>query len=55
MDKNNQSKKTKNKNDNYIVREKVLVHDKEGGKYEDMYKGPYSITTVWENRTDAIR
>ena len=53
MGKNNQNSFLFKPN-SYILREKVLVHDKEGKKYEDLYKDPYPITKVWTNRTDAI-
>ena len=54
MGKNNQNSFLFKPN-SYILREKVLVHEKEGKKYEHLYKGPYPITKVWTNRTDAIR
>ena len=54
IDKNNQNKNANCKPHNYIVRDKVLVHDKKPNKYEEPYKGPYPITNVWTNGTVTI-
>ena len=39
---------------NYRVDKKLQVRDKKANKYEDPYKGPYSITNIWINLTVAI-
>ena len=55
IDKNNKMENSKRKEHVYSVRDQVLFRNKRARKYERPYKGPYTITKVWENGTVTLR
>ena len=55
IDKNNKMENSKRKENVYQIRDQVLFKNKRARKYERPYKGPYTITKVWENGTVTLR
>ena len=55
IDKNNKMENSKRKEHIYRVWDQVLFKNKWAQKYKRPYKGPYTITKVWENGTVTLR
>ena len=52
---NNQLENKNRKPHTYRIRDKGLLRNKKGNKYEEPYVGPYPITQVWTNGNVTIR